>query len=507
MVVVSITPEIAFEEFYTYAGGLGVLEGDKFYTAARMGLEYLVLSIFYRRGYVDYVFDGETPVPTPQRQPPRTWRNLVADEEFVISLRGEDVIVRPWIYEKGTARAVLFEATCPKWARGLTEQVYVDNSVEEQFLKYAFLAKASAKYLRDYVGLEKVDVIDLQESLTALILLVLPLENRYRLVIHTPGPWGHPGFPGDLISREFGVFLGDYVVLTEMALERVSKAFTVSKKHMDIMKKVFPRFADKITWVTNGVDVERWMDPELYKYYREKKLGVDNVMDVKKKNLGELEKLVKTYKEGASLKDKFVVAWVRRLSRYKRPYFITRFIEENPDLRNVFFILGGKPHPRDTDGLNYARMFRKLHLRLANVVYIHDYDIHKAKKIFRGSHILLFTPFSGWEACGTSYMKAGLNGTPVLSSRDGGAIEVIKDGINGWLFGKDLREFINIYNDPRAKEIDEDDYNEFKQKLLKIIDTYNSDPEKLAKISIEAIKTFLPVVDMNRVLKLYYIRE
>ncbi|WFO75241.1 glycogen/starch/alpha-glucan phosphorylase [Desulfurococcaceae archaeon MEX13E-LK6-19] len=504
MVIVSITPEIALEEFYTYAGGLGVLEGDKFYTASRMGLEYIVLSIFYRRGYVDYIFDGENPVPMPQKQPSKIWRSLVAGEEFTISLRGEDVIVRPWIYERGSAKAVLFEATCPKWARGLTEQVYIDNSIEEQFLRYAFLAKAAAKYMRDYIGLENIDVIDLQESLVALTILALPLENRYRLVIHTPGPWGHPGFPGDLITREFGVFLGDYVVLTEMALERVSKAFTVSKKHMDIMKKVFPRYADKITWVTNGIDIERWMDPELYKYYRENKLDLDTIREVKNKNKDSLEKLVKSYKENASLKDKFVVAWVRRLSRYKRPYFITRFIEENPDIREVFFVLGGKPHPRDSDGLNYARTFRRLHLRLSNIVYIHDYDVGKAKIIFRGSHILLFTPFSGWEACGTSYMKAGVNATPVLSSRDGGAIEVIKDGVNGWLFGIDLREFINIYNDPKAKEIDEKDYNEFKQKLFSILDMYNSDPHKYAEISLEAVKTFTPIVDMTRTLKQYY---
>ncbi|RLG81193.1 MAG: hypothetical protein DRO13_01765, partial [Thermoprotei archaeon] len=32
------------------------------------------------------------------------------------------------------------------------------------------------------------------------------------------------------------------------------------------------------------------------------------------------------------IKDKPVIIWARRLTRYKRPYFIARFIMEHPDL-------------------------------------------------------------------------------------------------------------------------------------------------------------------------------
>ncbi len=505
MVIVSITPEIALDYIHTYAGGLGVLEGDKFYTAARMGLEYLVLSIFYRRGYVDYSFDGETPIPVPEKQPPTTWDMLKPREEFSISLRGEEVIVRPWSYKRGSAEAILFEAVCPKWARSLTDQVYIDSGVEEQFLRYAFLAKASAYYLREYVGLENISVIDLQEAHTALILLIQPLEDRYRLVIHTPGPWGHPGFPGDFIAREFGVFLGDYVVLTEMALERVSKAFVVSKKQLDIIGKVFPRYTDKIEAVTNGVDIHRWMHPELLKAYREGLLSKELVKQVKESAKKELASLIGSrYKDGARLGDTMVIGWMRRLARYKRPYFIARFIEEHPDLP-VYYVLGGKPHPRDSDGLYYARLFRRLHLRLKNVVYIHDYNVEIAKKVYPALDLWLFTPFSGWEACGTSYMKAGINGTPVLSSRDGGVLEVVEDGVNSWLFGSDIREFINIYSDGRAREIDEREYSEFEKKLLEIIDLYNSDREKYYEVCLKAIESFTPRVDIGNTLRKYYI--
>lgn len=44
-------------------------------------------------------------------------------------------------------------------------------------------------------------------------------------------------------------------------------------------------------------------------------------------------------------------------------------------------------------------------------------------------------------------MKARINGVPALSSRDGGVLEVIIDRYNGWLFGLEVTQFINIYED------------------------------------------------------------
>jgi glucan phosphorylase len=35
-----------------HAGGLDVLEGDKLYAAAALGLRYITLSLYYNQGYV-----------------------------------------------------------------------------------------------------------------------------------------------------------------------------------------------------------------------------------------------------------------------------------------------------------------------------------------------------------------------------------------------------------------------------------------------------------------------
>ncbi|MEM4813687.1 MAG: glycogen/starch/alpha-glucan phosphorylase, partial [Ignisphaera sp.] len=99
----------------------------------------------------------------------------------------------------------------------------------------------------------------------------------------------------------------------------------------------------------------------------------------------------------------------------------------------------------------------------------------------------LFTPFPGWEACGTSYMKAALNGVPTLSSRDGGALEFIVDGVNGWFFGSEINEFINIYSDTRVNDIDKVEYEEFSEKLVDILKSYGS--IKYKEIALNVLKT------------------
>ncbi len=504
LVIVSITPDLALDEGYTYAGGLGVLEGDKFYTAARLGLDYVVLTLYYRGGYVDYEFSGEDIIARPQRHPRSFIEKLFPGEEFTVKLRGEDVIVKPWVYRYGTAKAVFFEAVCPMWARKLTDRIYIEESVEEKFYKYTLLAKASAYYIENIIGVDNVDYVDLQEAYTALLTLLLPLNHKYRIIIHTPGPWGHPTFPREFIEKEFGWSLTTpQVVLTEIGLTQTKEAFVVSRKQLDVIKQVFPHHAGKIRYVTNGVDVERWTHEEVKKVVAKGSFSVDELWSAHVRVKEQLLTLLGKYKDFRKDPSKMIIVWARRITRYKRPYFIAKFIEEYSG-DDVLFVLAGKPHPHDSEGLEMLKWFKKLHEENSNVVLVHDYDVSKAKLILAGGDLLLFTPFSGWEACGTSYMKAGINGVPTLSSRDGGVLELIEDGVNGWLFGKDLRVFINIYEDPRAREIDSEEYREFKDKLKSIIKLYYDKPSEYERVGYEAFKTFRSRADIKNTLKGYY---
>ncbi|WP_069806710.1 glycogen/starch/alpha-glucan phosphorylase [Vulcanisaeta thermophila] len=504
-VVVSITPDLALDLGYTYAGGLGVLEGDKFYGASRLGINYYVITLLYRNGYVEYEFDDkDNPIPKPQPQPREFLNSLRLVDTFNVELRGCGVEVNAWDYNVGTAHAVFLEPRGPEWALKLVDRIYIEDTIEEKFLKYVFLARGAVEFIRRNIGLENVRYIDLQEAYAAMVPIILKIPGRYRLIIHTPGPWGHPSFPNELFRRETGYqFIENPVVLTSVGAAMAYEVFMVSAKHFDIMRKVIPQFMDKARFVTNGVNIERWMDPEIRLHYERGSLTPDVLKSIRGRLRKELLSLIKSRKDVNVNDDTLIIAWARRMTLYKRPYFISRLIEEG-DYRDVLFVLGGKAHPMDKDGLNYMRKFRELHRKFNNVVYIHDYDVEKAKIILKGSDVLAFTPFPGWEASGTSFMKAAINGVPSIASRDGAAVELIVDGVNGWLFGEDVRELIDMNNDPRSKEIDEREYEEFKARFAQVYDLFNSDREKFHLIGLSAILSFASRVDIRRVLREYY---
>ena len=504
----TITPEIAFEGFYNYAGGLGVLEGDKFLAASEHHLRYLVLTLLYRRGYVTYEFvKQDEVVPKPQKQPQKVKELLKEGEALKLMLKGTEVTVKPWLLERDSATAIFFEAVKPEWAKSLTERVYIEANNEERYLKYVLLAKASAKYLQELVGLDNIEYIDLQEAYTALLTLALKNFNRFRFIIHTPGPWGHPRFPNKVLKDEFGIDLGrDEIILTELGLKNSLKVFTVSRKHNKIMRRVFPNYAGKMSSVTNGVHVGRWIHPSI-KELITRSGGIESIKkeDFWSAHLRAKEELLEYLRKLKRNKPKLdtpIILWARRITRYKRPYFVSRFIREVGKDLNAFFLLGGKAHPKDQEGKEFMKEFINLSRKYDNVLFVSDYNIEKAKPMVSGSDIHLFTPFPGWEACGTSYMKTSVNGVPTLSSRDGGALELFKHEYNSWFFGKELNQLIDVYKDKRTKILDEEDYKDFSRRLIKLIDSYGSNHFK--EVSLNLLKTSNNFVTIDRVIKEYY---
>ncbi len=65
------------------------------------------------------------------------------------------------------------------------------------------------------------------------------------------------------------------------------------------------------------------------------------------------------------------------------------------------------------------------------IAFIEDYEMHVAHRLVQGVDLWLNVPRAPLEACGTSGMKAALNGVPQLSTLDGWWSEGY-DGLNGW---------------------------------------------------------------------------
>jgi len=137
--------------------------------------------------------------------------------------------------------------------------------------------------------------------------------------------------------------------------------------------------------------------------------------------------------------DTLTIGFGRRFATYKRADLIFRDADRLQRLlvnswRPVQIVFAGKAHPADEPGKQVLQRVYA-HTREARfegrVAFIEDYDMHVAHRLVQGVDLWLNVPRAPLEACGTSGMKAGLNGVPQLSTLDGWWSEGY-DGSNGW---------------------------------------------------------------------------
>ncbi len=133
------------------------------------------------------------------------------------------------------------------------------------------------------------------------------------------------------------------------------------------------------------------------------------------------------------------IGFARRVPSYKRLTLMLRHPNRlralllHPE-RPVQVVIAGKAHPADDGG---KRLIQEM-VRFSDdpavrhrIVFLPDYDIAMAQPLYPGCDVWLNNPLRPYEACGTSGMKAALNGALNLSIRDGWWDEWY-DGENGW---------------------------------------------------------------------------
>jgi starch phosphorylase len=133
------------------------------------------------------------------------------------------------------------------------------------------------------------------------------------------------------------------------------------------------------------------------------------------------------------------VGFARRFATYKRATLLLsqpdrlRELLLSPD-RPMQLVFAGKAHPADEAGKEMIRQivaFSSDPEIRHRFVFVDDYDIAVARALYQGADVWLNNPRRPQEACGTSGMKAALNGGLNLSILDGWWHEMF-DGENGW---------------------------------------------------------------------------
>ena len=100
-------------------------------------------------------------------------------------------------------------------------------------------------------------------------------------------------------------------------------------------------------------------------------------------------------------------------------------------------VIAGKAHPKDQPGKTFIReivQFSRDPDLWKHVVFVEDYDMKVARELVQGVDLWLNNPRRGEEACGTSGMKAAINGVLNLSILDGWFDEGYEMS-GGWAIG------------------------------------------------------------------------
>lgn len=537
-----------------YSGGLGVLAGDTLKSFADNHIPVVAISLLYRDGYFSQYVDSkvgqidqstrwspeETPTLFQLRDPRQPDRPLLIQVPF-FSEYDQSTIAYAHVWLKLEVAHTLDFAVpellldysvpeSPLWVQEAGRRLYNAKSTIMKANQRRMLGSAILPVM-DALGISSRTIhLNEQHGIAVALQLVFRelrellgddfhkrltdhdimeaverVSKRLVYTIHTPVKAGHDRFDRSLyagISHSTCRRILDLTArdddnphsynFTSFAMRLNRAANSVSRLHRDVTKKQFPRFADKISAITNGVHHLTWISPARAEVFDNCPLlqgwrddpGVfaqarlqeseefrrafsqawrhDNILLVEHVNAmlrDHRNQMTETWIDPPNFLSRidgpdsriepgvFTIGFARRFSTYKRADLIfddmdalCRIMREGQ--WRVNFLFAGKAHPEDEPGKSVLKLIldcqEELYRKsggLAKLIFLPGYDMQLAKRMVAGVHAWLNSPKRPLEASGTSGMKAAMNGVPNISIMDGWWVEGYHDGRTGWKFG------------------------------------------------------------------------
>ena len=271
-----------------------------------------------------------------------------------------------------------------------------------------------------------------------------------------------------------------------LALNTSAYRNAVSRLHREVSQEMFhdlwpqlPVWEVPITSITNGVHLPSWLNSDLAALYDQylqpdwrdqfnepavweqiKDIPDEELLEVHRRRKRRLVNFVRARQTLAATRraapaaevrrasevldpNAFTIGFARRFATYKRATLLFRDVERlkkillNKDMP-VQIVIAGKAHPKDQPGKSYIREVVQLSRDpelWKHVVFVEDYDMMVGREMVQGVDLWLNNPRRGEEACGTSGMKAAINGNPNLSILDGWFDEAYERS-GGWALGE-----------------------------------------------------------------------
>ena len=307
---------------------------------------------------------------------------------------------------------------------------------------------------------------------------VAEIRSLHVFTTHTPVPAGNEVFEREAVrpyltrtAADLGVdtdallALGDAdggsngfapgFNLTALALRLSGRANGVSALHGAISRRMWPGF--EIGAITNGVHVPTWLGREMSRVLQldehadpaalaacAAQLGDESLWAA---HLAQKHRLMRFVRHRAMRQaarhghspeemrriqtllnpEALTLGFARRFAPYKRADLLVRDPARLERLltdaqRPVQIVMAGKAHPADKPGQEIIHRIWQLagsaRMR-GRIVFVEDYDASVARLMVRGVDCWLNTPTWPLEACGTSGMKAAINGVIHASVPDG----------------------------------------------------------------------------------------
>jgi glycogen phosphorylase len=271
-----------------------------------------------------------------------------------------------------------------------------------------------------------------------------------------------------------------------MALNMSAYRNAVSRLHRQISQEMFhemwpnlPVWEVPITSITNGVHLPSWLNGDLAQLYDQylqpdwrehpddsaiweqvADIPDEELLEVHRRRKRRLVNFVRARQSAAAARrqasaaevrraaevldpNAFTIGFARRFATYKRATLLFRDVERlkrillNKDMP-VQVVIAGKAHPKDQPGKSFIREIVQLSRDpdlWKHLVFVEDYEMKVARELVQGVDLWLNTPRRGEEACGTSGMKASINGVLNFSILDGWFDEAYEH-LGGWAIGE-----------------------------------------------------------------------
>ncbi len=528
----------------TYSGGLGVLAGDLAYSFADLGLPATFVTLLSRNGYTSQSLDPEVgQVDGPQEW---DWRSILVRNGVTakLDIAGKTQTVGAFEYKvraKSETSVLFLDTDFPgndAVVREASDTLY-GGEPAHRLVQEMVLGVGGYRILRELET--PVEVYHLNESHAAFAAIELlkdagslgAARKKCVFTTHTPIPAGNDVFPLQSVQEAFrGYDWVDWekestdgsVNMSRLAAKYSGVTNAVSLKHRFVSQGVIGR--DGLAYVTNGVYHKRWVHDRIKEVYdahlpgwsespsllsRAKAIPSAALSaaraSLKKELTAEVHKRTGLKFDEGTL----TIVAAKRITAYKRNGMIlndpARLQKIASEGGGVQIVIAGKAHPRDglAKGM-LADILRKASTlngedKKVRVAVLDNYDMDLAKLLVAGADVWLNNPKRPLEACGTSGMKAAMNGALNLSVYDGWWLEGGVEGENGWGIGSRP-----TWEDPSESQ-DSEDQNDLYAKLEQsVLPTYYGNPDKWSDMSRSSIATVGPLFNSYRMVEDYVSR-